>query len=115
MAKTVSVTITDDIDGTPISEDDFVATSFSLNGTEYTIDLSPENQRRFAETMLPYTKAASTRTKTAKKPSKQDMNAEVSPNAIVREWAKKQGYEVSDRGRLPGNIMDAYYDAHQEI
>jgi hypothetical protein len=32
--------------------------------------------------------------------------------AKIRAWAKEQGYDVNDRGRVPGNIREAYEKAH---
>jgi Lsr2 protein len=41
--------------------------------------------------------------------------ATIKPNgelASVREWARGQGYSVSDRGRISANVMAAYETAH---
>ncbi|MBB5123216.1 DUF3560 domain-containing protein [Streptomyces eurocidicus] len=34
-------------------------------------------------------------------------------NDLIREWGKRQGYELKDRGRLPLNVRKAYELAHQ--
>jgi hypothetical protein len=28
--------------------------------------------------------------------------------AVVRQWARINGYQVGERGRLPGDVVDAY-------
>jgi hypothetical protein len=30
----------------------------------------------------------------------------------VREWAKQQGIEVSERGRIPASVVSQYEEAH---
>jgi hypothetical protein len=30
-------------------------------------------------------------------------------NQAIREWATKNGYEVSERGRIPGSIVEAFH------
>lgn len=32
--------------------------------------------------------------------------------SAVREWARKNGFEVKDRGRMPDEVLDAYNKAH---
>jgi hypothetical protein len=31
----------------------------------------------------------------------------------IRDWAKSSGWAVSDRGRLPSNVVEAYDAAHK--
>jgi hypothetical protein len=30
-------------------------------------------------------------------------------NQAIREWATKNGYEVSERGRIPATIVEAFH------
>lgn len=30
----------------------------------------------------------------------------------IRDWARKNGYSVSDRGRIPSDVLEAYDAAH---
>ncbi|MFD7661329.1 histone-like nucleoid-structuring protein Lsr2, partial [Streptomyces sp. NPDC059788] len=30
----------------------------------------------------------------------------------IREWAREQGYEVNERGRIPKKVKKAYDEAH---
>lgn len=101
--KTVTTTeYTDDIDGGKAEG----TVRFGYEGNSYEIDLSRANTRAFEKAMALYVgharKMRSTRTRSATTSrSKHDL-------AAVRAWAKDAGYEVSDRGRVAGSIIEAY-------
>ncbi len=106
MAKTVVTQISDDLDGTSGAEE----ISFSFDGVDYTIDLAKKNRAAFEKALKPYLDAAIRRPRrnAARKASggaKRDL-------AAVREWAKKQGIEVSGRGRVAADVVKQYDDAH---
>jgi hypothetical protein len=110
MAKQTTTTITDDLDGTK----DATEVAFSYNGTDFTIDLSKKNAAAFEKALKPYIDAAtkvsrrssSRRTKSASSTgARQDL-------AQVREWAKSQGIEVSERGRVSASVLEQYDAAH---
>lgn len=101
----------DDIDGTPDAE----SYSFALNGEQYEIDLSKDNFEKLQDALAPYVKVA------AKATSRVPRERSASPNRsssnkeelqAMRLWAKDNGYEVSDRGRVSQTIQDAYAAAH---
>ena len=101
--------ITDDLDGTVLEDGEGRQITFSVEGRAYEIDLSDKNADKFYKALMPYVDAArSTGTttpkassRTAQTKSKFDLNA-------IREWARANGYTVSDRGREAGTIIDAY-------
>jgi hypothetical protein len=100
MAQTVSVIITDDLDGSPDAE----AMTFSFDGQGYEIDLAPANQARLRESFLPFIEAG--RRVGQRKParsarSRKDLSA-------VRAWASAQGLQVSERGRISAEVMSKY-------
>jgi len=104
MAKTTVVTLTDDLDGTKADR----TISFGWSGTTYEIDLSKKNASALEKSLAPYLEAAhkasrggTTSRRRASAPVKHDLSA-------VRAWAKENGYEVSDRGRISSTIVDAY-------
>jgi len=112
MAKQLITLLTDDIDG---SEADRTV-EFGLDGVTYTIDLSDKNAGKLRKALDPYLAAASrvgrgtangriaTRTTTAA-PSRANRDQ----NQAIREWAGKNGYEVSERGRIPSSIVEAFH------
>ena len=105
MAKKVEtiVTLTDDIDGGKADR----TVAFTVNGVRYEIDLNKKNVNAFDKALAPYianarkAKSARSRTAPAAKSSRRDL-------AAIREWARADGRTVSDRGRIPAEIIDAY-------
>lgn len=48
-----------------------------------------------------------------KKPSMLPEGVEAVSNAAFRTWARANGLDVSDRGKVPEHIKAAYRDAHR--
>src|SRR6478735_9498459 len=99
MAKTVITQVTDDLDGSNGAE----TISFGYRGTTYEIDLGRKNASAFDKMMKPYVdagrKVAGPRSK--RRPSSNGRRSRsASDLAAIREWARAQGYAVSDRGRI---------------
>ncbi|MDQ1084694.1 MULTISPECIES: Lsr2 family protein [Microbacterium] len=99
----------DDLDGTVIDNGEGKQITFSIEGRAYEIDLSDTNADKFYKALTPYVDAArsvktgpSTRASQSSRP-KSDVDL-----AAVREWARANGHTVSDRGRVPGTVIDAY-------
>jgi len=75
-----------------------------------TIDLSDENAEAFRQAIAPYIEAGRRVTSArAKTPRARSGGRNTK---AVREWARANGYDVSDRGRIPADIMDAYAAAN---
>ena len=111
MAKTVVTQIIDDLDGSMGGE----TITFSYRGTNYEIDLGRKNASAFDKLMKPYVDAG--RKVTSARGGRRSSNngrrsRSASDLGAIREWARAQGYQVSDRGRISANIMDAYNAAH---
>ena len=103
MAQRVQVLLVDDIDGTAAHE----TVNFALDGAKYEIDLTSTNAAQLREALAPWIRAgrkASTRTTTRARTS-----GDVSK---IRAWAKANGHAVSERGRIPAPVRDAYNAAH---
>jgi hypothetical protein len=102
--------LVDDLDGVTDAEMTLV---FGLDGTEYEIDLADENyeQYRAALELLASKGRVVTREKVKVKrtPSTGKKTGVTGKTQHIREWARENGYpNLSDRGRIPGPIMDAY-------
>lgn len=114
MAQQFQVQYIDDLDGTDLGTEANTM-SFAFDGKEFTIDLSDENAEKFREVMAPYVenghRVSSGKVKPARRAAAKSSSASGDTKAI-REWARNNGYEVSDRGRIPGDIMDAYAAAN---
>jgi hypothetical protein len=107
MAKTVSVVVTDDLDGSPDAE----TVAFSFNGQSYEIDLSQKSIARLQKSLQPFTDAgrrpAQRRTAKPARATGPRINL-----AAVRAWAAGQGLKVSERGRISAEVMSKYEAAH---
>ncbi len=112
MAQKVHIVLEDDIDGGDASE----TVSFGLDGTSYEIDLNEENAAGLREALSAYVgharKVGSGR-RTAKRSAAASGAASGGPAAReVREWARENGLDVPDRGRIPADVREAYDAAH---
>ncbi|GGL06155.1 histone-like nucleoid-structuring protein Lsr2 [Mangrovihabitans endophyticus] len=111
MAKQVITLLTDDIDGGEADR----TVEFGLDGVNYTIDLSEENAGQLRKTLDPYLSVATrvgrngvgSRRGAAPAPAPR---ANRDQNQAIREWATQNGYTVSERGRIPGSIVEAYHN-----
>lgn len=114
MAQKKIVTLVDDIDGeSPAAE----TIRFALDGVDYDIDLSTENARVLREMFSSWAtvgwKVGGKGSRRSKKPARSAQIAvDPSQAAAIRDWARRNGYEVSGRGRIPAPVMDAFHAAH---
>lgn len=95
--------LVDDMDG----GDADVTIAFVVNGESYSIDLSNRNAQAFHSAIAPYMEAAS-RKATDRQSAIDSELAAVEQRALIREWARKNGVEVSSRGRIPQDVVEEY-------
>jgi hypothetical protein len=108
MARETIVQITDDLDGSKGAEE----VSFAYQGVEYRIDLGKKNRAALDKILKPYMDAGTRVTRrTAGRPGTSNTAAK-RDLATVRDWAKAQGIEVSDRGRVAKSVLAQYDAAH---
>jgi hypothetical protein len=105
MAQKVQTLLIDDLDG---GEADSTI-RFSLDSTDYEIDLNANHAEALRKALAPYLDAARrTSASAARRPTRTARKTvgATGPNPTsVREWAKSQGIEVKDRGRVPADLM----------
>ena len=117
MARKVQVILSDDLDDS-ISADETV--SFALDGTTYEIDLSEKNANEMRDVLGKYVSAArkvssrGTRASGAGRSRATGGGGRMDREqaGAIREWARKNGHEVSDRGRIPAAVVEAFEAAH---
>ncbi len=106
----------DDLDNTPLNEDEIQIVEFSVNGTDYILDLSQNNRAKFDEALAPFVSKARKNTRsTARRNGRSASSARGnSPelNKRIREWAQENGLEVSSRGRISSDVVEAFEKAH---
>jgi hypothetical protein len=103
MASKTTIVLEDDLEGGPADE----TLRFSLGGKDYEIDLNTKNATLFRRQLAAFVDHARpagaaqsrrpTRTASSRKRS-----------AAIRAWAKQQGIDISDRGRIPANVIEQY-------
>lgn len=112
MAQQFQVRYIDDLDGTDLGETSNTL-SFAFEGKEYSIDLSDENAEAFRAAVAPYIeaghRATGNKTKTGRKSTGKTSSGDTK---AIRDWARTSGYDVSDRGRIPSDVMEAYAAAN---
>ncbi|HVV24245.1 MAG TPA: Lsr2 family protein [Pseudonocardiaceae bacterium] len=110
MAQKVLVQLVDDLDGT--SSSDISTVTFGLDGVTYEIDLNAENASNLRNHLSEFIQSARRtggRVKRGGSPaagSGSGRNRE--QTQAIREWAKKNGHDVSDRGRIPAAVIEAF-------
>ncbi|MCP9945151.1 Lsr2 family protein [Streptomyces somaliensis] len=115
MAQKVQVLLVDDLDGGEADE----TVTFALDGKTYEIDLTAANADKLRSLLEPYTRSgrrAGGRTGGGRGKGRAAAAAVGggSPDtAKIRAWAKENGYNVNDRGRVPAEIKQAYENANR--
>ena len=112
MAKQVITLLTDDLDGGEADR----TVEFGLDGVNYTIDLSEKNAGKLRKALDPFLNAATRVGRSGGASLASRRNAPASTgrasrdeNQAIREWANKNGHPVSERGRIPSHIVEAYH------
>jgi hypothetical protein len=103
MAQKVQTLFVDDLDGSEAEG----TVRFELDGTEYEIDLNVKHAQQLRDALARYVAAARKVTATARQSARGRRKAAAGvPNTTeVREWAKIQGIDVKDRGRIPAELV----------
>lgn len=113
MARKIIHQLIDDLDGTALEPGSGDTVHFSLDGTAYEIDLTESNAAALRAVLEPYVAAGRRLSRgggsTSPAPRR---SAPTRDLAAVREWANSNGYTVSDRGRVPAVVLDAFDAAH---
>lgn len=107
MAKKTIVTVVDDVDGAELGED-FQTVKFSIGSTDYEFDTSPENAEKFYNTLDEYVKVSRKLARNGKPYRRTNLGRSKTELQAIRKWAQENGYTVSDRGRIPQEVQDAY-------
>ena len=109
MATETVTRLVDDIDGGKAER----TVAFSWNGKDYSIDLSKRNIAALEKALEPYISAArpggarAARGRGSRRVATRSPSKAMDPGA-VRLWARANGYDVSDRGRIGASVLSAY-------
>ena len=103
MAQKIQTLFIDDLDGSEAEG----TVRFGLDGTEYEIDLNAEHAQALRDALARYVHAARRARGGARRPVRGGRRAPAGGvgSTEVREWAKAQGIDVKDRGRVPAELV----------
>jgi hypothetical protein len=108
MAQKVNIVLVDDID-----QSDAVETvTFGLDGKEYAIDLNKKNARALRDAIAPYVAHARPVGGRGARRSASKANTGGAAPSEIRAWARENGFDVPERGRVAAEVREAYAAAH---
>lgn len=105
MAQKIETLFVDDIDGSEAEG----TVRFSLDAADYEIDLSVEHREELQKTLAAY--IAHARKTGAARRSARGRGPRAADTHKAREWAREQGIDIKDRGRVPAHILEQYRQA----
>jgi len=110
MAK--RIILSDDFSG---KEDESVATYtfMTRDGKFHQIDLSADSVQKLDRALKPFISAGHEVTRLTALSASNGSKSSIDQTADIRVWARQNGYEVGDRGRMPEEVISAYNKAHQ--
>jgi len=103
VAQKIQTLFIDDLDGSEAEG----TVRFGLDGAEYEIDLNAEHAQALRDALARYVQAARRAGGGPRRPTRSARGARAGgvDSTEVREWAKAQGMEVKDRGRVPAELV----------
>ncbi len=105
MAQKVHIVLEDDLDGSPATE----TVSFGLDGKTYEIDLNDKNAGKLRDALAQYVGAGRSVGGARRGGRKSASATNLGPSAReVRDWARSNGHDVPDRGRIPADVRAAF-------
>lgn len=110
MAQKVNIVLIDDIDQTDADE----TVTFGLDGKEYAIDLNSDHAAALRDALAPYVAhgrpvGGGRGRRSSATPSRASTGT---PASEIRAWARENGFEVPERGRVSAEVREAYASAH---
>jgi hypothetical protein len=105
------VQLEDDIDGGVATE----TVAFALDGTSYEIDLSAKNAGKLRDALATYVahgrragRSGARATAAGGRRSGRGARTDREQTQAIREWARKNGHKIGEKGRIPASILEAY-------
>jgi hypothetical protein len=102
------VRLIDDITGDEAAE----TVTFAIDGARYEIDLSAENAAQLRDTLAVYIASARRSARQSARPlgaPRRGTRADREQTAAIRRWARNNGHQIGEKGRIPTHIIEAYH------
>ncbi|MFJ4167609.1 Lsr2 family protein [Microbacterium sp. NPDC089698] len=114
MARKIVHQLVDDIDGSVLEVGEGETVHFSLDGSAYEIDLTSAHAADLRAALAPFVSSGRRTQRAATgRPSAAAKRPNRNPEtAAIRAWAGDNGYKLSERGRIPADVIEAYRAAH---
>jgi hypothetical protein len=109
MARKTVVKLIDDLDGAEIEDGQTI--TFAHQGVTYEIDLGTKNAQKLHNALAPYI-AAARRVGGRRSSPAGTATADREQLQAIRDWGRRNGFTVNDRGRISSELQDAYHAAH---
>lgn len=109
MAQKIIYQLVDDLDGQVLNPGEGETVRFAVDGKSYEIDLSGAHAEQLRAALQPFI-SAGRRVGAAPKPGRRRSSGDLD---AVRAWARENGLSVSDRGRVPRQVMEQYAQREQ--
>jgi hypothetical protein len=112
MAQKIQTLFIDDLDGSQADG----TVRFGLDGIDYEIDLNPEHAQQLRDALARYVDAARRTSANTRRPPRTGRRPQANGlnTTEVREWAKAQGIDVKDRGRVPAELIVKFMAASEK-
>lgn len=105
MAQKIQTLFIDDLDGSPAEE----TLRFALDGAHYEIDLNAVHAKELRTTLARYTEAGRKTTSSARRRTRSaGKSADGLSTIEIRDWAKTNGIDIKDRGRVPADVVTKF-------
>ena len=108
MAQKVHIVLEDDLDGSDAAQ----TVSFGLDGTSYEIDLNDKNAAALRDALATY--VGHGRKVTGSRRGRRSAASSNGGHSAkeIRDWARSNGHKVPERGRIPGDVREAFEAAN---
>ncbi len=108
MAQKVHIVLEDDLDGSDATQ----TVTFGLDGTSYEIDLNDKNAASLRDALATYVGHARkvSGARRGRRSAASTTNGHTARE--IRDWARSNGRKVPERGRIPGDVREAFEAAH---
>jgi hypothetical protein len=114
MAQKHIVQLIDDLDQSAATE----TVAFGLDGAQYETDLSAKNAAKLRDALASYVANArrasrgSVRSYSTGRRGGRPTRSDREQTQAIREWARKNGHKVGEKGRIPAAVLEAYNAKH---
>jgi hypothetical protein len=110
MAQKVQVMLLCDLDDGNVDAEETL--QFSLGNAAYEVDVCAKHAQQIRDGLQPFVAQARKTGAVSSARRRQRTAGTRQETAGIRSWAKDQGIQVNERGRIPASVVKEYEAAH---